>query len=564
MYPFSQPSVVLGQVHQVIIEGGVFRPFSGAHLVGDSIFTWRGGRVRGTVDASHGETPTANDPHHDTLQLQPPSGGLINFNSGDFVGFEVLTLDKAGKVLHQGSLDLGSDGSITISDGTYSIAENGKIAANQLNVVGGTLEGAGLVQLDDGVSSFTLSDGMVSANVDLGGGADTFTLSGGMVTSTASIKGGAGIDEIELSGSAAISFAGGGIAGFEMLTKSGSGMVTQSGTLALEGSGTITISAGIYSVSSGGELQGKVLEMMGGRIEGPGRVQLDAAVSSFTLSGGMLAIEVDLGADDDTFTFSGGSIASGGEVKGGLGADRIDLSGSTDVSFSGTTLVGFEALTKSGSGTASQSGSLDLGLGGQVTISGGKYVIASGATLMTASTTLTGAVELSISGSLQGSVTGDSDDQTLVISSLANVSSAVDLGGGYDKLVLESSVGSQSFTVAQISLYSNIESLVLKGVDTVSWAGNLTLAGKDASGMPMGFQELALTSNVFSMTVEDTLTLADGSIIDLSALSDSATSISFSAAKIVLSGGARSIFIVLPRDYTFTSDVNLILDGVLR
>ena len=530
---------------------------------GADTFTFSGGSIAsgGMVKGGLGS---------DTIDLNGNTD--VSFSGASTTGFEVLTKSGSGTATQSGSLDLGTDGQVTISGGKYVIASGATLRAATTALTGqvelnlsGILQGS--VSGDSAAQTFVLNDGStLTVSVDLGGGADTFTFSGGSIASGGMVKGGLGSDTIDLNGNTDVSFSGASTTGFEVLTKSGSGTVTQSDLLDLGMDGQVTISGGKYVIASGATLRaatttltGQVELNLSGILQGS--VSGDSGAQTFVLNdGSTLMVSVDLGDGADTFTFSGGSIGSGGMVKGGLGSDTIDLNGNTDVSFSGVSTTGFEVLTKSGSATVTQSDRLDLGVGGQVTISGGKYIIASGATLRTATTALTGQVELSISGSLHGSVSGDGSNQTLVINRASALSANVDLGAGNDKLVVDSSPTSLTFTADQTGSYNNIENLIFKGAHTVAWGGNLMFAATEDAGDPLGFQKLAFTSNRFSLTVASSLTLQNGTVIDLSELNNVSSSIRLSAETLLLPASEDGLTIILPQTYIRT--ISLTLQGV--
>ena len=415
-------SLNLGGTGSITISAGTYMIDSGGELLGNSLavsggiltgegmvqlsdaissFMLSGGSVATVVDLGGG-TDTFTFSDGSIASGGEVRGGSesdeIAFTGTDDVtvagssvtGFEVLTKSGSGKVTQSGSLNLGGSGSITISVGTYMIDSGGELLGNSLAVSGGSLAGPGMVQLSDAISSFMLSGGSVATVVDLGGGADTFTFSGGSIASGGEVRGGSERDEIAFTGTDDVTVAGSSVTGFEVLTKSGSGKVTQSGSLSLGGSGSITISVGTYMIESGGELLGQSLAVSGGSLVGPGMVQLGTADGGLSLSDGSVATVVDLGGGADTFTFSGGSIASGGEVRGGSERDEIAFTGTDDVTVAGSSVTGFEVLTKSGSGKVTQSGSLSLGGSGSITISVGTYMIESGGELLGQSLAVSG------------------------------------------------------------------------------------------------------------------------------------------------------------------------------
>ena len=496
------------RVTNMNIDGGIFNPTNAVELSGDSAFRWQDGRVRRAIDASDGSGD-------DRITLEPGSGVTLGLSGALFVDFEVLSMAGVGSVTQSGTLDLGIGGAATISSGSYVIANGGMLLTNSLTLSGGSLSGAGSVTLKGLVRSLTLSGGSLGVAVSLGSNDDTFTWSSGVMAVGGEVDGGAGDDTLVFNGGSGVSIAvdGGDLSSFEVLTKSGAGTVTQSGTLSLGVGGAATISAGTYSISSGGELQGNVLTVSGGALSGAGSVVMGITASTFTLSGGTVGLAVDLGAGADTFAWSGGTIAAGGAVAGGAGSDTIALSGSGDFALDGSVLTGFEALTKAGSGTASLSSSLSLGSAGTVVVNGGGFSVASGATLTATSITLNGAgSKLVMGSSFAGTVGGDGDGQIVEVSSASAFAANVDLAGGEDTLVVDSSAGDLTFSAAQTAYYMNIETLSVSGANNVTWQAGLTF------GAATGWQTLQLAHSSATFTVAGTLTFMDGSVIDLTTL----------------------------------------------
>ena len=138
--------------------------------------------------------------------------------------------------------------------------------------------------------------------------------------------------------------------GFEVLTKEGDGSVSQTGTLTIATSATL--SAGTYTLNAGAKLVSNQFALNGGSLTGDGRLEGNADANTFTLSDGSLSVLTDLGADNDSFKWQGGTIAS--QIMGGGGVDELLISvagnGIWNLDFA-SIFKSFEYLSKDGSGS---------------------------------------------------------------------------------------------------------------------------------------------------------------------------------------------------------------------
>ena len=322
---------------------------------GDGTFTWSGGTVTVAVNAGAGS---------DTIRI---TGGTLALDGGKFELFEVLSV-TAGAATQTNTFDLGTGGAATFSGGTYTISADAVLQANSFTLsTGGTLAGAGTASGTSGADTFTLNGGTLSANVDLGAGADTFTWSGGTVTGA--VDGGDDSDTIAITGGVS-TLDGALFTNFEVLTVAGSSTgVNQRGTLNLGEDGAATFSGGsTYTISAGGVLQVNTVTV-NGTLSGGGAIMMGDGTSTFTLTSGSVAVAVNLGGGDDTFTWSGGTTVTGA-VDAGDGSDTLAVSGGTK-SLNGALFTNFEVLMiTSALAIVTQTGTLDLGTGGSATFSG--------------------------------------------------------------------------------------------------------------------------------------------------------------------------------------------------
>ena len=559
----------LNSLSVIIMRGGVFAPSNAVNWTGYThgvSVRWHGGEIRRNIDASHS---TQNS----SLELMPGSGITLNFDGSQFINFRTLSKSSAGSATQTGTFDLGAIGTATISAGTYTLSgASAQLLANALTVSGGTLDGAGSVVLSDSASTFTLSGGTVTVAVDLGDGADSFAWSDGSLGSGGEVDGGDGVDTIALSGSTALTLDTSKFDNFEALTMANTDTVTQDGDLDLGSSGSATFSAGTYSIATGESLTVNSLTVSGGTLSGAGSVTLGAGVSSFTLSAGTVGLAVNLGTGADTFTWSGGTLsgvvdlgadndtltlsagftfAGSGSVAGGAGSDTIELTGATDITLDGTKFTGFETLTKAGAGTLTLSADLSLTSTGTVTVSAGTFNVASAATLTAASITLNGAeTKLVMAGTFTGTVSGDGNGQVVEISSASAFAGNVDLGGGEDTLIIDTSSAALTFTSAQAGYYMNIETMDVSGSNGVTWGADLTFGGAT------GWQTLKFSSSGITFTAgastNGMLSFMDGATLDLSGLADADATLTLTADTInlpatVAEGG---LTILLPEGWT--------------
>ncbi|WP_093152388.1 DUF4347 domain-containing protein [Thalassobaculum litoreum] len=373
-----------------------------------------------------------------------------------------------------------ASGSMTVSQGTLSVAGDGNLSAGTVTINGGTLAVTGATTIDNaivlGASNGTVN---VGANVTMSGvvsgagnltktGASTLTLSGtNTYTGTTTVTGGTlSVSTDSNLGTGNVALNGGGltvtgattidndISGTSGLTKSGSGTVTLSGTNTY--SGGTTINGGTLQVSGGNALA-------------------DAGAVSVA-SGATL----DLSNTNETI----GSLTGSGTLN--IGSGTLTLTDSASTTFSGTI---------SGSGTIA---------------GGGTYTVASGATLGGTSTFST-AVTVASGGTIApGNSPGTISTGNLTLANGSTATMEVDgtaAGTGYDQINVTGTVTISNATLNVVLGYTPAagDSYTLvnnDGVDAVTgtFSGLAEGATLTAGGRTLQISYVGGTGNDVTLT----------------------------------------------------------------
>ena len=435
----------------------------------------------------------------------------------------------------------GAD-SFTLSSGTLSGTVNLGAGGDTFAMSGGTLSGT--VNLGANNDTFTYTGGTLSGSVDLGANNDTLTVSASFA-SGGSISGGTGTDTIavDYSGNTPITFDATNLTNFEAMTKSGTGTVTQSGTLPVLDGG-LTISGGKYTIGSGATLNlrgtyhdgtdfvgnNTALTMTGGELDGSGTLTFIGYVD-FVWSGGTLSRALSLNPnerDARVFLSAGsGTFGAGGAVSAGQSESQneIIVRGDDNFDLDGTKFTGFDELRKEGASTVTLTGSLRLHL--SVTdfeskINAGTFIVASGVNLRVGALTIKNAgSKLVLAGTFSsdsdGTISGDSAGQVLEIYRANAFAVNVDLKGGTDTLIINTSNGDITFSATQAGYYMNIETMEISGGNDVTWQEDLTFDDVDGDWQSLKISDSGVTFKAGAAT-NGMLTFNDGAIIDLSGL----------------------------------------------
>lgn len=249
-----------------------------------------------------------------------------------------------------------ASGTMTVSQGSLSVAADGNLSAGTVTINGGTLAVTGATTIDNAIA-LGASHGTVNVGANV-------TMSG-VVSGTGN------------------------------LTKTGASTLTLSGTNTY--SGTTTVSGGTLSVSTDSNLGGGAVALSGGSMTVTGATTIDNDISG---TGGLTKSGTGTVTLSGTNTYTGGTTVNGGtlQVSGGNAlADggavtvssgaTLDLNGTNEtigsLTGSGTVNIGTGTLTLTDSASTNFSGTLS----GTGTIAGGgTYTVASGATLSGTST----------------------------------------------------------------------------------------------------------------------------------------------------------------------------------
>lgn len=357
--------------------------------------------VRFTTSAAY----TSNIEVEDTATIDTGANDVTI--SGAVTDDGTNTLAKTGT----GTLTLSgansASGSMTVSQGTLSVAADGNLSAGTVTINGGTLAVTGTTTINNAIV--------------LGGSNGTVNVGANVTVS-------------------------GGVSGAGNLTKTGASTLTLSGTNSY--TGTTTVTGGTLSVSTDGNLGTGAVVLNGGGLTVTGATSLDndiSGTSGLTKSGsgtvtlaGTNTYTGGTTINDGTLQVTGGNaLADAGAVSVAAGA-TLDLNGSNEtigsLTGSGTLNIGSGTLTLTDSASTNFSGSIS----GSGTISGGgTYTVASGATLGGTSSFST-AVTVQNGGTIApGNSPGilSTGNLTLASGSTATMEiDGTDAGTGYDQI----------------------------------------------------------------------------------------------------------------------------------
>jgi autotransporter-associated beta strand protein len=462
--------------------------------------------VRFTTDASY------------TSALEIENTATIDTNGHDVALSGAVTDDGTNVLVKTGTGTLtlsganSASGTMTISQGTLSVAADGNLSAGAVTINGGTLAVTGATTIDNAVS-LGASNGSVSLSADA-----TFS---GVVSGTGALtKTGTGI--LTLSGSN--TFSGGTtvsagtvkLSGGSALADGGSVSVSAGATLdingttetvgTLSGAGNVSIGAGTLTVAQGADATfSGVLSGTGGLTKtGSGILTLSG---SNTFSG---TTTISAG----TVRLSGGSaIADGATVNVAAGA-TLDLNGSSEtigaLTGSGTVTIGAGSISFSNPGANSFSGTLT---------GTGTYSVASGVTLKGTGTYSTPVSVLSGATIAPGNSPGTISTGNLTLASGSTAAMEIDgttAGTGYDQIAVTGTVTINNATLTASFGY------------TSSYGDSYTLISNDGSDAVTGsFSGLAEGARFIAGTRYYQISYAGGTGNDVT-LTDAGSALSSS------------------------------------
>ena len=328
----------LGDGNDVLDVAGTLDTGGGTFSLGagdDTFVVHNTTAVIGTLDAGAG---------NDLLNVNVDAGNLVPL--GSTTGFESLGKSGLGALEINGASDFLD---VQVQAGLLDITAGGSIEAQTASVssgatlnvdgalvftagaddfsVGGTVTGAGTIDMLDGDDELTILDG---ANL------------GGLATS---LSGGTGNDT--LTANIATSATLGGVTGFETLTKGGAGALNVTSP-ANSSFTTVLVQDGLLDVAAAASVAGVTSTTVasGATLNVDGAYAGSAGNDTFTLAGTVSgAGSIDLGSGDDVLTIQDGAalntlIDAGGDVAG----DRVVLDNASAFMLDSTDVSGFEHL----------------------------------------------------------------------------------------------------------------------------------------------------------------------------------------------------------------------------
>lgn len=419
----------LGDGNDVLDVAGTLDTGGGTFSLGagdDTFVVHNTTQVIGTLDAGAG---------NDLLNVNVDSGNLVPL--GSTTGFESLGKSGLGTLEINGASDFVD---VQVQAGLLDIDAGGSIEAQTVNVsAGSTLNVDGALTFTAGADDFTVGGTVSGAGtIDMLDGDDQLTILdgadlGGLGTS---LEGGAGNDA--LTADIATSATLGGVTGFETLNKDGVGTFNIDGP-ASSSFETVNVQDGSLGVAASANVAGVTATTVasGATLNVDGSYAGSAGNDTFTLAGTVSgAGTIDLGTGDDVFTIRDGAtlglaIDAGGESVG----DRVVLDNAAAFTLDRTSISGFEQLAKQNAGTATLTGAHAYD---SVAIDGGTLGVDQ--SLETASTTLADGTTLNVDGTMQAvgggqvALTGSTGVNTVVVGAGASLAATGDLDDGSDVL----------------------------------------------------------------------------------------------------------------------------------
>ena len=264
---------------------------------------------------------------------------------------------------------------------------------------------------------------------------------------------------------------------------------------------------------------------------------------TLTALGLTVTVAIDLAGGDDTFSWSDSTsgFGAGGSISGGLGKDKIEITGGT-VSLDGALFTNFEVLTvtqPSGTTAVTQTGNLVLVGSSSATFSAGTYTINTGIELQANTITVSGGT---LAGA--GSVMMGDGDGTFTWNGGSVTVAAVDAGAGSDTLAIadvtinldggdftnfevltisESSsgttkvtqtvtldLGSGSATFLTGSEYTIADGVELQANTIVVEGGTIAVGSTGTGAITLGTGDVASSFTIISGSVAAAVTSADG------------------------------------------------------
>ena len=423
-------------------------------LDGDDVLTIQdGASINVAIDAGNAVTG-------DIVALD--SATALTFDGTNITGFEQLVKQNAGTATLAGTHQYDT---ATINGGTLRVA--GTLNADTVALTDGTrLSVDGTVRTGPalpttitgsaGVNTVVVNTGgYLLAAGDLGDGADVLDVSGTLDTGggtlslgdgddsfvihdgtnvIGTVDGGAGMDtrvyDINLTASV------GALAGFEGLTKIGTGVLNINGPGASVFEQVQSL-GGTLNVGAGGDVDDVSSTTVGaqGTLQVDGTYNGSAGNDTFTVDGRVIGTgTIDLGDGDDLLTIRDGATISM-SINGGAADDTVALDSAVAQTFAGTAVTGFERLLKQNVGTATLIGAHSYD---NTTVEGGTLQV--DGSVETDTLHVNDGTTVSIDGTVQAVgatqtvITGSAGIDTIIVNQSGNLLATGNLGDGNDVL----------------------------------------------------------------------------------------------------------------------------------
>lgn len=382
--------------------------------------------VLGTLDAGDG---------NDLLNVNVSDASTVQL--GSTTGFESLGKSGLGELEIAGASDFTD---VVIQAGTLDVAGSGSIQAHTTTVSSGaTLNVDGALQFTAGADDFTVGGTVTGAGtIDMLDGDDQLRLLDGADLSglATPIDGGAGNDSLTADIATVATL--GGATGFETLTKQGNGALNIAGPVN-SSFPTVLVEGGLLDVAAAANVTdvSATTVAAGATLNVDGTYSGTTGADTFTVAGTVTgAGAIDLGDGDDVLTLHDGAVVNAAIDGGGaVGVDRLVLDYASDGVFGGANVSGFEELTKQNTGTATLENAHSYQSTG---VEGGTLAIAG--SLETPTITLTDDTTLSVDGTVQAAgatqtaISGSSGVNTVIVNASGILLASGDLGDGNDVL----------------------------------------------------------------------------------------------------------------------------------
>lgn len=265
------------------------------------------------------------------------SGGDVILNS-DVTNIETVSIISGNQLTVGGSI---TDSTINMSTGGSTLV---------VNAAGETISGT--VQARDGfldTQVVTLTDGNLSADINLGDANDTLNLNGGTytgnvdlgseddtlnlaITPSGTLSGGTGADTMNITGAAVTT--GGAVSGFETIDVGGNTLTVEHAVSGLDTADNagLDVNSGTLNVNDGGSIAGAIHSTGG---SGTGAVEFGQDTNGGTFNIGGIIEDIDLTVTSGTVNTNGNALGANSSLGNVTTAAAGTLNISDDVTSGG-------------------------------------------------------------------------------------------------------------------------------------------------------------------------------------------------------------------------------------